>query len=66
MPKNKNEVAVQVMLMIDEATLFNDVSAIIERRKFRTQVKINHDAILMFWEVGKYIGSILLGGERTE
>jgi len=62
----KNELAAQAVPMIDEVALFNDVSEIIERRKFRAQVKINHEGILMFWEVGKHIGSALLGGERAE
>ncbi|MCL1884384.1 MAG: PDDEXK nuclease domain-containing protein, partial [Defluviitaleaceae bacterium] len=39
---------------------------IIEQRKLHAQVKINYEGILMFWEVGKHIGSILLGGERAE
>ena len=66
MPKRKNETTTQVVSVIDEVVLFNDVSEIIERRKFRAQVKINHEGILMFWEVGKHIGSVLLGGERAE
>ena len=56
----------QVVPIIDEVVLFNDVSEIIERQKFRAQVKINREGILMFWEVGKHIGSVLLGGERAE
>ena len=66
MPKKNKEIAVQAVPIVDEVTLFNDVSEIIERRKFRAQVKINHEGILMFWEVGKHIGSVLLGGERAE
>ena len=30
------------------------------------QAQVNQESILMFWEVGKHIGSILLGGERAE
>jgi predicted nuclease of restriction endonuclease-like (RecB) superfamily len=56
----------QVVPMIDEVALLNDVYEIIERRKLRAQVKINHESILMFWEVGKHIGSVLLSGERAK
>ena len=65
MPRKKNELAAQATLHIDEAALFNDVSEIIERRKYRAQSQINHESVLMFWEVGKHIGSVLLGGERA-
>ena len=27
---------------------------------------MNHENVLMFWEVGKYIGSVLLGNERAK
>ena len=66
MPKKKNETPTQIIPIINEVALFNDVSEIIERRKFRAQVLINNENVLMFWEVGKHIGSVLLGGERAE
>jgi hypothetical protein len=50
---------------IDSAVLFERVSSIIENRKFRAQAQANQEGILMFWEIGKYIGSVLLGGERA-
>jgi len=65
MPK-KNDTTTQIVPIINEIALFNDVSEIIERRKFRAQVLINKENVLMFWEVGKHIGSVLLGGERAE
>jgi len=61
----KNEMAVQAVPGVDEVALFNDVSEIIERRKYRAQAQVNHESVLMFWEVGKHIGSVLLGGERA-
>jgi hypothetical protein len=66
MPKKKKELAIQSVSSVDETALFNDVSQIIERRKYRAQAQVNHESVLMFWEVGKHIGSVLLGGERAE
>jgi len=66
MSKKKNEISTQVVPVVNEIALLNDVSKIIERRKFRAQVKINQESILMFWEVGKHINSVILGGERAE
>ena len=50
--------------MPDEAALFTRVSAIIEKRKHRAAAYANREVTLMFWEVGKYIGSVLLDGAR--
>jgi len=50
---------------IEEAALFECISVIIENRKFRAQTQANQESVLMFWEIGKYIGSVLLNGERA-
>jgi len=63
--EKKHEVAMQGEKRIDEVALFEFVSKIIENRKYRAQVQANRESVLMFWEVGKYIGSFLLGGERA-
>ena len=65
MGKNKNELTVQDATKINEAQLFENVSSIIENRIRRVHVHVNQETVLMFWEVGKYIGSVLLGGERA-
>ena len=65
MSKKEQELAVQRKTPIDEIALFKQVSAIIENRKLRAQVQANQESVLMFWEIGKYIGSVLLGGERA-
>ena len=65
MGKNKQELVVNSDKYIDESTLFDSVSAIIENRKFRAQAQANQESIIMFWEIGKYISSVLLGGERA-
>ena len=65
MGKSKQELVVNSDKYIDESTLFDSVSAIIENRKFRAQAQANQESIIMFWEIGKYISSVLLGGERA-
>ena len=65
MDKKKNELTAHDEEHIDESALYERVSAIIENRKLRAQVQVNQESIIMFWEVGKYIGSVLLGGERA-
>jgi predicted nuclease of restriction endonuclease-like (RecB) superfamily len=51
--------------LMDAASLFTHISAIIENRKIRAQRRANQEGVLMFWEIGKYIGSVLLGGGRA-
>jgi hypothetical protein len=51
---------------IEASALFERVSAIIENRKSRAGAYANHEITLMYWEVGQYAGSVLLGGERAE
>ena len=52
--------------MIDEGSLFARVSEIIENRKARAGAYANREVTLMYWEIGQYIGSIMLDGERAE
>ena len=63
--KTRRELAV-VKSPVDEAALFQNVSTIIENRKYRAQSRVNQESVLMFWEVGHAIGTVLLGGERAE
>jgi predicted nuclease of restriction endonuclease-like (RecB) superfamily len=58
LPTQHNEV-------IDETTLFERVAAIIENRKYRTYAHANTETTLMFWEVGQYINSTVLGNQRA-
>jgi len=53
-------------IMINETELFKKVSEIIENRKFRAASYANSEITLMFWEIGQYVDSVLLGGERAE
>ena len=68
MPKNKKEITkkAQPTTPINETTLFRKISKIIEFRKTRAGVFANQEVTLMYWEIGRYIGTILLGGERSE
>jgi predicted nuclease of restriction endonuclease-like (RecB) superfamily len=52
--------------LVDENALFERVAAIIENRKGRAAAYANSEVTLMYWEVGKYIGSVVLGGNRAE
>jgi predicted nuclease of restriction endonuclease-like (RecB) superfamily len=51
---------------IDETALFERVAAIIENRKARAASHVNAEITLMYWEIGHYINTNVLGGERGE
>lgn len=63
--KSQSLVTQSAETTIDEATLFECVSAIIENRKARAGAYANREVTLMYWEVGQHIDSVLLGGERA-
>jgi len=42
------------------------ISEIIENRKFRAGVHANFEITMMFWEVGNYINSVILDGDRAK
>ena len=49
-----------------ENILFSNVSQIIEKRKHNLISTANSQIVLMFWEIGTYINSVILGMERAE
>jgi predicted nuclease of restriction endonuclease-like (RecB) superfamily len=51
---------------IDESSLFARIAEIIETRKYRAAAHANCEVTLMYWEIGRYVGSVLLGDERAE
>ena len=61
---NKNE-ANKSLIPIDESSLFEQVSLIIENRKVRAQNAANSEGTLMFWEIGRYVNSIILDAKRA-
>ena len=54
------------VVSINEASLLKHISKIIESRKNKAGTYANREVTLMYWEIGRYIGSVLLGGERAE
>jgi len=61
----KKELVPQENKIIDESVLFERVSEIIENRKYRAYAHANQELTLMFWEIGGYINSIVLNGNRA-
>ena len=51
--------------LIDETALFKHVSDIIEKRKALAGAYANCEVTMMYWEIGKYINTVLLGNERA-
>jgi len=62
--KQKNEL--QLTDIEPESILFFNVAQIIEKRKFNVISVANNQIVLMFWEIGWYINSAILGMERAE
>jgi hypothetical protein len=62
--KHKNEF--QLSDKEHENIIFSNVAQIIEKRKFNVVSAANSQIILMFWEIGTYINSVILGMERAE
>jgi len=66
--KSKNGALIPVSLdneIVDETVLFERIAAIIENRKYRAYAHANHENTMMFWEVGQYINSAVLGNKRA-
>ena len=66
MSKKKPETALTNGSQIDEHSLFARVAEIIETRKTRAGAYANREVTLMYWEIGCYINSTVLDGERAE
>ena len=60
-----NELIVQSKTQIDESQVFERVASIIETRKSRAGAYANSEVILMYWEVGRYINSVVLEDGRA-
>ena len=60
----KDALAIKEAALVDEAALYERVASIIENRKYRAGAYANQETTLMFWEVGKQIGSVVLDGGR--
>ena len=66
MSKIKHKNGLQLSDTEQENIVFSNISIIIEKRKFNAVSAANSQIILMFWEIGKYINSAILGMERAE
>lgn len=64
--KKKKALAPRKTSAPSDAVLFKHVSAIIENRRYRAGAYANREVTLMYWEIGNYISSVLLDGERGE
>jgi hypothetical protein len=62
----KDGLTIQNDGMIDELVIFERVSEIIESRKSRAAAYANSEITLMYWEVGRYINSVVLDFKRAE
>ena len=51
---------------VDESALFDHVAEIIETRATRAGAYANREVTLMYWEIGCYINSFILEGQRAE
>ena len=65
MRKRTKSVATADDAQIDEHSLFASVAAIIETRKSRASAYANREVTLMYWEIGRHVGSVLFDGERA-
>ena len=50
----------------DENTVFDNISKIIETRKHKAAAHANQEVTMMFWEIGRYINSVILENKRAE
>jgi len=66
MSKKKPNPIPSEALQVDEPSLFVRIAEIIETRKSRAGAYANREVTLMYWEIGRYINTVLLGGERAE
>ena len=62
--KHKNNI--QLTDIEHENIIFSNVVQIIENRKYNAVSAANGQIVLMFWEIGMYINSVILGMERAE
>jgi hypothetical protein len=63
---NDDNPAIRQPSFTDEPKIFNHITAIIENRKSRAAAHANCEVTLMYWEIGKYISSVILEGDRGE
>jgi predicted nuclease of restriction endonuclease-like (RecB) superfamily len=50
----------------DETSMFTHITSMIEARKCRAGAFANREVVVMFWELGQYLNSVILGNKRAE
>jgi predicted nuclease of restriction endonuclease-like (RecB) superfamily len=65
MSKKGNVPKLKPVTLINETILFDQISKIIENRKHHTAAYANQEINLMFWEIGRYINSVVLDFKRA-
>jgi len=50
---------------MDDISIFQNIAKIIENRKSRAMFYTNSEVTLMFWEIGRYINTVLLDSKRA-
>jgi predicted nuclease of restriction endonuclease-like (RecB) superfamily len=65
MREKKNSLIPQKIALVDETALFDQVASIIENRKHRAASHANQEMTLMFWEIGQYVNTAVLGKQRA-
>ena len=66
MNKKNNALDTTSTPQVDENLLFTHVAEIIENRKFRATAYANSEVTLMYWDVGRYINSVILDFKRAK
>ncbi len=65
MSKKKKGLALPGETQLDDLQIFERVAGIIETRKSRAGTYANREVTLMYWEIGRFINSVLLDGGRA-
>ena len=66
MSKISKHATLKIIDTEQESLMFSKVSEIIENRKCNAIFAANSQIVLMFWKIGNYINSAILGMERAE
>jgi hypothetical protein len=56
----------KTQVIVDENYLFFQIAAIIEKRKNRAVARVSSETAVMFWEIGQFINTTILGDNRAE
>jgi hypothetical protein len=66
MPKKPAKTIAPTQETVGENYLFSQITAIIEKRKNQAAAPVSSEATIIFWEIGHFINTTLLGDSRAE